>query len=249
MDAVVRHVAVVGGSGGIGRAMATRFAQGGCAVHLLGRDAERLGAAARDIADATGALVVPVACNLDDPDSLSRAFAGPQRLDVLINAAGSIPRKSLLQSTPQDWRGSWSDKVLGAVETSRLACGRMRETGGGVIVNIIGISGVHLNPKSILTSTANAALSAFTQALGAQSVDWNIRVVGINPGLTATNRTQDLMAGVGGDAYEATLANLPFRRAATVQEIAQCAWFLASDAAQYISGAVVDVDAGARWRT
>ncbi len=216
-----RHVVVLGGAGGIGSAIALRFAQGGCTVYLLGRDMGRLTEAARATAEETGAKVLPIACDLEQPDSLAQAFASLPRIDVLINAAGSIPRKSLLESSPAEWRGPWSGKVLGAVESSRLACQRMRDAGGGVIVHIIGISGVHLNPKTIMTTTANAALIAFTQALGAQSVDWNVRVVGINPGMTATPRTEDLVAGRGGDAYAAALADLPLKRMAKAQEIAE----------------------------
>jgi NAD(P)-dependent dehydrogenase (short-subunit alcohol dehydrogenase family) len=205
--------------------------------------------AARAITAETGATVLPRVCDVALPESIARAFADLPRIDVLVNAAGSIPRKSLLESTPEDWRGPWLGKVLGAVESSRLACARMSASGGGVIVHIIGTAGVKLNPKTILTSTANATLIAFTQALGAQSVDWNVRVVGINPGMTATPRTEDLLAGRGGDAYQAALSDLPFKRMAKAQEIAECAWFLASASAQYISGTVIDVDAGARWRT
>jgi len=249
MHAALRHVVVLGGAGGIGRAISLRFAQGGLSVHMLGRNMSTLTEAARVTAKETGAAVVALECDLENLDSLAKVFSGLPRIDVLVNAAGSIPRKSLLETLPEDWRGAWSGKVLGAVETSRLACERMRDAGGGVIVNIIGIAGIKLNPKSIMTSTANAALIAFTQTLGTQSVDWNVRVVGINPGMTATPRVEDLLSGQGGDVYKAALNDLPFKRMARVQEIAECAWFLASDSAQYISGTVIDVDGGARWRT
>lgn len=248
-DAMTRHVVVLGGAGGIGQAIASRFAQEPrSSVYLLGRDDPRLAAAASDMARGTGATILPVRCDLADPALIQVAFAGIPHIDVLVNAAGSIPRKSLLDSLPEDWRGSWSDKVLGAIETSRIACERMRQNGGGVIVNIIGTSGVRPNAKSIMTTTANAALMAFTQALGAQAVDWNVRVVGINPGLTATGRTADLANGQGGDAYAKQLLDLPFKRMGRAQEIGECAWFLASASAQYISGTVIDIDGGARWR-
>jgi 3-oxoacyl-[acyl-carrier protein] reductase len=249
-DTVPRHIVVLGGAGGIGQAIAMRFAQQpGANVYVLGRNTDKLVQASATMARDSAASFVPVACDLADPEGIAQALAGVPRLDVLVNAAGSIPRKSLLESQPDDWRGAWSDKVLGAIESSRLACERMRESGGGVIINIIGVSGVRLNPKSILTTTANAALIAFTQSLGAQSVDWNVRVVGINPGLTATARTADLSGGKGGDAYAKQLLDLPFKRMGHAQEIADCAWFLASESAQYISGTVIDVDGGARWRS
>ncbi len=244
-----RHAVVLGGAGGIGQAVALRLAQDGYSLSLLGRSAERLTEAARALTETTGCAVQALPCDLCDLPSLQGVFAQIPRIDVLVNAAGSIPRKALHETAPADWEGAWSAKVLGAIEATRLASQTMRSAGGGVIVQIIGISGVKLNPKTILTTTANAALIAFTEAFGAQSVDWNVRVVGINPGLTETPRTADLRAGQGSDAYQAALANLPLQRMARAEEIADCAAFLASDRARYISGTVIDIDAGTRWRT
>jgi NAD(P)-dependent dehydrogenase (short-subunit alcohol dehydrogenase family) len=249
MAQVRRHVAVIGATGGIGRALAQRFATGGDIVYLMGRDPVRLQQELEALLSKTGGEAHVVPCHVDRVESLADAIAQPPRLDVLINAAGSIPRHSLLDTNPDQWRGPWSDKVLGTIEATRLACARMREADGGVVVNIIGTAGVRLNPKTIMTTTANAALIAFTQALGAQSVDFNVRVVGINPGLTATPRTESLAAGQGGDSYRTLLQDLPFGRMAKAQEVAECAWFAVSSQASYISGTIIDVDAGARWRT
>jgi 3-oxoacyl-[acyl-carrier protein] reductase len=242
-----RHVLVIGASGGIGAAIAQRFAAAGCNLHLAGRNRATLETLAAKLA-ASGTAASAIQCDLRNDESLARALAAPPRIDVLVNAAGSIPRLPLLQTQAADWRGSWSDKVLGSIEATRLACVRMRESGGGVVVNIIGTAGVKPNPGTILTTTANAALISFTQAAGAQSVDWNVRVVGINPGLTSTSRTEGLASGQQAEAYARLLANLPLRRMARAEEVAECAWFLASPSATYISGTVIDVDAGARWR-
>lgn len=243
-----RTAVVLGGAGGIGRAIAQRFSREGCHVHLLGRDLGRLQQAAQDLHKETGQPVDAQVCDLERLDTIAASLGALPRIDVLVNAAGSIPRKSLLDTSPGDWQGSWSAKVLGAIESTRVACARMKDSGGGVIIQVIGISGVKFNAKTILTTTANAALISFTEALGAQAVDWNVRVVGINPGMTATPRTEDLRAGTGSDAYQASLANLPFKRMAHASEIADCAWFLASPQASYISGTVINVDAGTRWR-
>lgn len=248
-----RHVVVTGGAGGIGRAFAQRFAADGCRVTLVGREEGRLAEVAASLRQAGAAAIGQEACDLGDPQSVQACFERLGPLQVLVNAAGAIPGRSLLDSTPQEWHGSWSDKVLGTIEATRLACRAMREGGGGVVLSIIGTAGVRPNPKTILTVTANAALIAFTQALGAESVDWNVRVVGINPGLTETPRTAGLLravaAGKDVGAYGPVVRNLPFGRMASVAELAECGAFLASPAAAYISGTVVDVDAGARWRT
>lgn len=257
-----RHVVITGATGGIGMAIAQRFAAGGDTVHLLGRDAGKLAALAGELRGelrGSGAQCETYVCDIGDAASLAAAMAQIPQVDVLVNSAGSIPRLSLQQSQPSDWRGSWSDKVLGCIEATRLACDRMQGTGdgrGGVVVNIIGTAGFRPNPKSVMTTTANAALIAFTQAAGASSVDGNVRIVGINPGLTATPRTQG-QAGAGAasgaagaqGAYAQALANLPYGRMAHASEVADAAWFLASPQAAYISGTVIDVDAGARWRT
>ena len=248
MSSFQRHAVVLGATGGIGRAVAQRFAQGGYHVHLLGRDPARLGQVRDEITAGTDGRADVVECHVSDPESIAKALAVPPRIDLLVNAAGSVPRRSLLESTTQEWRGPWVDKVLGSIAACRHACERMQETGGGVIVNIIGTAGVRPNPRTILTVTSNASLIAFTQALGGQSIDWGVRVVGINPGLTDTPRTKDLAAGRGADAYQALLRDLPLQRMARAEEIADCAWFLASDQAAYISGTVIDVDGGARWR-
>src|SRR4051812_44101870 len=91
-----RQVVVTGGAGGIGRAIATRFAQGGCEVYLLGRDEGKLAAAAREMAAATGQTITPLRCDLGDPASIAQALGAAKRIDVLVNAAGSIARKPLL---------------------------------------------------------------------------------------------------------------------------------------------------------
>ena len=121
----------------------------------------------------------------------------------------------------------------------------------GVIINIIGIAGEKLNPNSIGTSVANAALIAFTKAFGAESVDHGVRVLGINPGLIHTGRTDNLLhpkTEVDRQAYAKVMANLPYGRMGKPEEVASLAVFLASDAAKYISGDVISVDAGTRFR-
>jgi NAD(P)-dependent dehydrogenase (short-subunit alcohol dehydrogenase family) len=122
---------------------------------------------------------------------------------------------------------------------------------GGVIINIIGIAADRLNFKSIGTSTANAALAAFTKGMGSESPNDNIRIVGIHPGLVRTTRTEVLLnptTDADRNAYQNLIKNLPFGRMGETSEIANLALFLASTQAAYMSGEVISVDGGSRYR-
>ena len=126
----------------------------------------------------------------------------------------------------------------------------MKKRGGGVIVNIIGIAGAAPRWEYICGSTGNAALIAFTRAAGAKSVDWNVRIFGINPAPTRTDRIESLLRRKAKDKLgdeercRESVSALPFGRMSEAAEIADVAVVLASPRASYVSGTVIDVDGG-----
>jgi NAD(P)-dependent dehydrogenase (short-subunit alcohol dehydrogenase family) len=126
----------------------------------------------------------------------------------------------------------------------------MKARGGGVIVNDIGAAGERFDAGYIAGSTGNAALMAFTRALGGRSLADNIRVVGINPGPVATERIVTLMkqraaAHLGDENRHGELMkHLPLGRAAKPREIADLMAFLASDRSAYTTGVIFTVDGG-----
>ena len=132
---------------------------------------------------------------------------------------------------------------------ARLYYPRMRGK-GGVIVNVIGNSGENWDASYFAGSTGNAALMAFTKAIGGRSLDDGIRVVGINPGPVATDRMLKIMkvkaAELLGDAarWEELYDRYPGKRPATVREVADLVAFMASPRAGYITGTVVTLDGG-----
>ena len=131
----------------------------------------------------------------------------------------------------------------------------MKERGSGVIVNIIGLAGERFDANYIAGSTGNAGLMAFTRALGGTSLDDGIRVVGVNPGLIATDRMKTLLQTRAenelGDKgrWQELLKGLPLDRAGEPQEIADLVAFLESPKASYISGVIYSVDGGVAART
>ena len=153
---------------------------------------------------------------------------------------------------PEKFRDAWEGKVMSTIFLTRRIYPFMKKRPhGGVIINIIGIAADRLNFKSIGTTTANAALAAFTKAMGSESTNDNIRIVGIHPGLIRTPRTEVLVnptSDADRNAYEKLMKNLPYGRMGEASEIANLAIFLASQQSAYTSGEVISVDAGSRYR-
>jgi NAD(P)-dependent dehydrogenase (short-subunit alcohol dehydrogenase family) len=253
-----KSVLITGASKGLGLGCAHGFAQEGASVHLAARTTAALEAAAADIrkkhrVDATVHAV--------DLSRTANAVALGQKcadVDILVNNAGAIPQGTLRTLSDEKWREAWDLKVFGFFNLTREIYTRMCERGSGVIINIIGAAGENHRASYIAGTTGNASLIAFTRALGGESVDHGVRVVGINPGRILTERQihhiEDRAEKELGDRkrWKEILAKmsekLPFKRTGDPREVADLACFLASARAGYISGTVVTIDGGASTR-
>jgi NAD(P)-dependent dehydrogenase (short-subunit alcohol dehydrogenase family) len=233
-----KRVLVTGGSKGIGRACAEAFAAEGATVSIASRNppaADRFPAKAIDLAQRGSAEVLA-------------KWAG--EIDILVNNAGAIPGGDLLKVDEETWRNAWELKVFGYINLTREIYRGMKSRGAGVIVNIIGSAGEKLDSAYLAGSTGNAGLMAFTRALGGTSHADGIRVLGINPGPTATDRLltrvrQQAQTQLGDPArYQELFANWSFRRPASAEEIASATVFLASERSAYTSGVILTIDGG-----
>lgn len=245
-----RTALITGGSKGIGFSIAEMLAAEGCNLHLVARHQS-------DLEDARGKLAAnwKIDVQIHVLDLAQRGvvaeLAGrvPQ-IDILINNAGAIPRGTLEEIEEDRWRDSWDLKVFGYINMCREYYRLMKARRQGVIINILGNGGEALDAGYIAGGAGNAALMAFTRALGGQSPKDGLRVVGVNPGPVATDRLTGLMkkeAGTRfGDAsrWEELGKGFPFGRAATVEEIAATVVLLASDHSSYTTGTIVTIDGG-----
>ena len=245
-----RRALVTGASKGIGLACAERLAAEGCDVAIVARTAADLEAARTRIAAKRNVAVKTFAHDLSDSRNVDRLAEACADIDILVNNAGAIPGGTIGEIDEARWRAAWDLKVFGYINMVRRFYAAMKGRGRGVVVNIIGAAGERLDADYIAGSAGNASLMAFTRAMGGNSPRDGIRVVGINPGPVATDRLVTLLKRRAKNQYgdearwQEFLKSMPFGRAATSDEIAAMATFLASDLSAYTSGTIVTIDGG-----
>ncbi|MGL4324351.1 MAG: short-chain dehydrogenase/reductase [Beijerinckiaceae bacterium] len=246
-----RKALITGGSKGIGLAAARAFLAEGAHVVLVARDAARLAEATQKLGSNR---VETYAADLSQGDARAALAARFPDIDMLVNNAGAIPGGGLETIDMAAWEQAWSLKVMGYIHLTQLYLAPMRARGSGVIVNVIGSAGRTPRYDYICGGTGNAALMAFTGALGGQSADWGVRIFGINPAATRTDRIVTLSKARAREAHgdesrwEDMLTGLPFARPAEPEEIAAAIVFLSSPACGYVSGATLDIDGGGAFR-
>jgi 3-oxoacyl-[acyl-carrier protein] reductase len=242
---------ITGASRGIGLAIAEGFLTEGCNVQLVARDPKALADAQSHLSSVHSLSVETLALDLREPGAMLKVAQNFGTPDILVNNAGDIPHGGLLDIDAPRWRTAWDLKVYGYIDLSREIYKGMKSRGSGVILNVIGAAGGEVVvPEYIAGSAGNAALHAFTRALGASSPADGIRVAGVHPGMVETDRQrvrwQQRAKDKLGDAerWRELTADMPFGRLALPSEVANALVFLASDAAAYISGITLTVDGG-----
>ena len=245
-----KTVLITGASKGIGLSAARAFAAEGCHLHLAARNGPALEAARAEIEAEAGVTVRVSALDLGEPGSMAALSQAAGPVDILINNAGDIPAGPLDALDMAAVRRGFELKVMGYMELTKLCYADMKRRGAGVIINDIGNSGENWDADYIAGSTGNAALMAFTRALGGVSLDDGIRVVGVNPGPVATDRMVKLMKRRALDMFgdesrwEDLFEHYPAGRPATPEEVADLMVFLASPRAGYVTGTIVTIDGG-----
>jgi NAD(P)-dependent dehydrogenase (short-subunit alcohol dehydrogenase family) len=246
-----RTALITGGSKGIGLGTAHRFASEGVNLILVARSGEQLETAAAVVRQRADVTVECMALDLAREADRVRLVHRFPEIDILVNNAGAVPAGSIEEVDDATWRAAWDLKVFGYINLTRAYFTRMKAQGRGVILNVIGAGGEKLDGASYLAgATGNAALMAFSRALGGASTDFNVRVIGVNPGAIDTDRVtlfaKKLARERFGDEsrWRESFARLPFNRPGTVDEVAAMLVFLASDLCGYVTGTIITIDGG-----
>ena len=248
-----KRALITGASKGIGYAVAEALAREGCAVDLVARSETDL-ATARERLGVYGVAVGIHPHDLTRTAMIDRLAADCAGIDILVNNAGAVPTGPIEDMTDAKWREGFDLKIHATVNLTRAIYLDMKQRRSGVIVNVIGNCGERPDPEIIIGTIANAGLMAFTRALGAASPDHGVRVLGVNPGPTATDRLILLMRKKSADRtgdpdrWSELTKPLPFGRAARPDEVADMVAFAVSDRASFVSGTILTVDGGVAYR-
>ena len=253
-----RVALVGGGSQGLGRAAAEALAKEGAAVAIFARDRDALEATAAQIAQRSGARIVPIAADVTSAGDCERVVASTVaelgRLDVLVTSMGGPPYGTAADRSDEEWQRAWELVTLSVIRLCRAAAAQMAERGGGSIVNIT-TPGVHqLIAGTALSTVARMATTGFAKYLATELAPLGIRVNNVLPGWIATQRVSELAGaeaaerGIPVEAiYEQQTAAIPMRRFGQPAEVAAAIAFLASSRSSYITGTNLRVDGG--WST
>lgn len=245
-----KKVLVTGGSKGIGLSIAAAFAGEGALPIITSRDAENLAKGKALIESRYQVNCQTIQADLGAPKSAEALFDQLGNVDILINNAGAIPGGTLADINEEKWRNAWELKLFGYINLTRVYLAAMEKQGHGIIGNIIGMAGAAPRAEYVCGVTANAALMAFTQAVGATSHKHGVRVYGINPSPTRSDRMEVMMKNnaknkLGDESRWTELTQkLPFGRMTEPDEIANLTVFCASPLCGYLSGSVINVDGG-----
>jgi NAD(P)-dependent dehydrogenase (short-subunit alcohol dehydrogenase family) len=240
-----KSAVVIGGTSGIGRAIALGLAEAGADVAPTSRRADQVEATAREI-EALGRRSLRATSDVIDHASLRQlldaAVEAFGKVDILVNSAGRTKKAPTLDFSEQDWNDIFETNLTGMVRACQIFGRHMLERRYGRIINIASIGSFRGMMEVSAYSASKAAVASLTQSL---AVEWSARGVNVNaiaPGVFRTALNEKLLDSTPrGNEW---LMRTPMKRFGQLEELAGAAIYLASDAASYTTGTVLIVDGG-----
>jgi 3-oxoacyl-[acyl-carrier protein] reductase len=246
---------ITGGSEGIGRAAARSLGREGARVVICARRADVLEGTADQLAEETGAEIVPITADVSraaDVEAVIRAAVDRfGRLDILVNNAGTSRARQFEAVSDEEWQEDLDLKLFAAIRTSRLAIPHLRQAGGGSVINVLNIGAKQPAAASVPTSVSRAAGMALTKALSKELAPDNIRVNAVLIGLIKSAQHERRWRAQGGggtlEEFYAGMAReraVPLGRVGEAEEVGDLIAFLSSARAAYLTGVAINADGG-----
>ncbi len=245
LDLSGRTAVVVGGTSGIGRALAHGLAEAGADVVASSRRIEQVEATAAEI-EALGRRTIRCTSDVSDRESLNELLtectAAFGKVDILVNSAGITKRSPTLDLDEDDWNAILETNLTGTLRACQVFGRHMVGHGYGRIINIASLSTFVSLFEVAAYSASKAAVASLTKSLAIEWAKHGVNVNAIAPGVFRTALNQKLLDET--PRGQEFLTRTPMGRFGNVEELAGAAVFLASEAASFVTGEVLVVDGG-----
>ena len=252
LDFTDKVVLVTGSSRGIGRSIAQLFAA--CGARVAVHYHQNRAAAEATLAELPGGPHLLIQADMTDPAAVAAmvaaVVAGAGRIDVLVNNAGIYEDHPLAEVDYEEWQASWRTVIdanlIGPANACYCAGRQMIAQGGGRIVNVSSRGAFRGEPTGPAYGASKAALNAMSQSLAKHLAPYGISVGVVAPGFVQTDMAREALSGQSGVEIR---AQSPFNRVAMPEEVAYAVLFLASEGAEFMTGAIIDVNGASYLRT
>jgi NAD(P)-dependent dehydrogenase (short-subunit alcohol dehydrogenase family) len=245
LDLTGKVAVVIGGTSGIGRAIAHGLAEAGADVVATSRRVDQVEAAAKEIEE-RGRRTLRLTSDVSDRPSLEqllhRSASAFGKVDILVNSAGRTKRTPTLDVPESEWNDIMETNLTGVLRACQVFGRHMIERGYGRIVNIASLSSFVALHEVAAYAASKAAVASLTKSLAIEWARHGVCVNGIAPGVFRTPLNQKLLDET--PRGQEFLMRTPMGRFGKVTELAGAAVFLASDAASFVTGEILVVDGG-----
>ncbi|MDE3045397.1 MAG: 3-oxoacyl-[acyl-carrier-protein] reductase [Verrucomicrobiota bacterium] len=238
---------ITGGTAGIGKAIASLYAQQGADVAIFGTNRERAEAAVKEIEASRVdpqqkvlSYLVDVSKTKEVESAIDEVLKALGKVDILVNNAGVTRDNLLMKMSEEDWDQVLAINLKSVYNTCRALSRPMMKARGGTIINISSVIGLTGNAGQINYAASKSGMIGFTKSLAKELASRNIRANCVAPGYIETQMTEGLPPAV----KEAILTKIPLSRIGKPSDVAHAALFLASDLSSYVTGQVLTVDGG-----